>query len=105
MRAAGNETATRLAVDLFDAIDNTEYLNAVIGNRTVIMAFVELSKRFMHGFCLKFLAHVVRKFPEIWNMNFMWIRHVGLKPRTHRLACFLTDKKTADPAEFIRQFF
>ena len=100
----GNETAQSLANDLFDAIDNTVQLDHVITNKLIIMTFIELSKRFMHGFCLKFLAHVVHKFPDIWNMNFMWIRHAGKKPRTHRLACFLPKTTKDISSEFIRIF-
>ena len=68
------------------------------------MTFVELSKKFMHGFCLKFIAHSVRKFPDIWNMNFMWIRHVGNRPRTHRLAGFLPKHAENPRDEFIKIF-
>lgn len=52
---------------------------------------------------LVLLAYVFKKFPELWNMNFMWIRHRvkrgGIK-RSHRLSEFAEHR-----TDFLNKYF
>ena len=97
--------AAYLANNIFEEIDNSDHFDFVVSNKHIVQVFVELSNKFMRGYCLKLLAHVFKKFPELWTMNFMWIRHSG-RPRTHRLDGF-TRGNTAEDRRlfFIERFF
>ena len=71
--------------------DEGKELDSVFSNKTVIMHFIEWLKQTNESSpgLLRVLAHVFKKFPEMWKMNWMFIRHKGKnkkQARTHRLA-------------------
>lgn len=86
----------RLIEDVFDTLDNGTALDGVLTNKTVVLnliSWIERGKsRRIHAVreygMLRLLAHVFRKFPSLWSMNWMFVRHTGknsAKARTHRL--------------------
>lgn len=84
-----------LLEDMFRELDSGSRLDGVLTNRTVIMNLIEWlgakgvdAPRRKYGL-LRLLAHVFAKFPGLWTMNWMFVRHRGRANagrKTHRLA-------------------
>lgn len=80
-----------LLADVFGTLDGGTALDGVLTNRTVIMNLIDWAgsaetsgmKARQRG-ALSLLAHVFAKFPDLWRMNWMFIRRRGRR-RVHRL--------------------
>lgn len=82
--------------DIIDTIDNTNTLDSIFTNKIVVKSIIQIID--LHNTTvgctglLCILAHIFAKFPTLWNVNWMFIRHTTLKKktiRTHRLKYFL----------------
>ena len=82
--------------DIIDTIDNTNTLDFIFTNKIVVKSIIQIID--LHNTTvgctglLCILAHIFAKFPTLWNVNWMFIRHTTLKKktiRTHRLKYFL----------------
>lgn len=86
--------------DILDTIDGGNGLDAVFTNKIIVKTMLQIAEQLgldgRHGSCctgtyaglLCVLAHVFEKFPSMWKMNWMFVRHVKPKngrTRTHRL--------------------
>ena len=83
-----------LLADIFKTLDGEDTLDAALTNKTVILNFIEWAKQTNERSpsVLRLLAHVFRKYPELWSMNWMFVRHRGKNKRparTHRLAGYV----------------
>lgn len=85
--------------DILATIDNGTELDSVMTNKVVVKSMLQIidtrcaeCKGNETSSCaglLCVLAHTFAKFPKMWNVNWMYIRHSSLKKkaiRTHRLA-------------------
>ena len=86
--------------DILATLDNGTELDSVMTNKVVVKSMLQI----IDAYCaeckksdetsscaglLCVLAHTFAKFPKMWNVNWMYIRHTSLKKkaiRTHRLA-------------------
>lgn len=78
-----------LLQDVFDTLDNGTALDAVFTNKNVVMNFIswlESGYRTRKLGIYRLLAHAFRKFPGMWTMNWMFVRHRKSGKRTHRMA-------------------
>lgn len=105
------ESEKNLLEDIFKTLDEGEELDTVFSNKTIIMHFIDWLKKsdkqslglFPFG-VLRVLAHVFKKFPELWKMNWMFIRHKGKNKkqvRTHRLAEYVFQPSKRPDAYFV----
>lgn len=79
--------------DIVDTIDNGTELDSVFRNKLVVQSLIQVTEYMSMerpaGGALRVLAHVFAKFPDMWNMSWMYVRHARPKDgrvRTHRLA-------------------
>jgi len=86
------ENAFSLFDDVIDAIDNTDILDNIITNKHVILNLVNLKNiisinRFIQVMIYKLLAHAFKKFPDMWNMSWMFTKRRYCKTvfRQHKL--------------------
>ena len=99
------EPEKSLLEDVFRTLDEGKELDSVFSNKTVIMHFIEWLKQTNESSpgLLRVLAHVFKKFPEMWKMNWMFIRHKGKnkkQARTHRLAEYVFSPTSRPDAYF-----
>ena len=97
--------------DVFETLDSGNALDGVFTDKTVIMCFIgyleiangryDGSQASYHEICT-LLAHIAKKFPSIWKMNWMFIKkRSGPRKgeRTHRLA-FVSEKLSGRPVSY-----
>lgn len=85
--------------DILATLDNGTELDSVMTNKVVVKSMLQIidaccaeCKGAEVSLCaglLCVLAHTFAKFPKMWNVNWMYIRHTSSKKkaiRTHRLA-------------------
>lgn len=89
------ESARSLLADIYSTIDSGDELTAVFTNKTVVMNLIEWAgmRSYMSQGVYRALAHIFRRFPKLWTMNWMFVRHRGkghAVSRTHRLAGSMT---------------
>lgn len=93
-------SSIQLVKDIFDVLDRETTLDSIMSNKTIISNFIVWTttmKSEWYSFrpIFKLLAHVFKKFPELWTANFMWIRHGSKmlnkkgRARTHKLEASL----------------
>lgn len=81
-----------LTADMLDTVSGGTALNQVASSKTVVLSFVSLAelRPATAGSSYRFLARAFWKFPAMWRMNWMFVRHKD-GSRTHRLECALPD--------------
>ena len=111
-----------LLADIFDAIDNGDSLDKVFTDRTVVMNFISVLGAGLGDDCkddseggwsfktcaCSLLAHVFRKFPALWRMNWMFMRKrsgPNKGERVHRLAGMVPLVSRRKPGYFVSQAF
>lgn len=85
--------------DILATIDNGSELDSVMTNKVVVKSMLQIidtscaeckgSEASSCAGLLCVLAHTFAKFPKMWNVNWMYIRHTSPRKkaiRTHRLA-------------------
>ena len=102
--------------DIFKTLDDGNALDSVFTDKVVVLSFVEylnfayfhskspfMSKLELYG-VFSLLAHVFKKFPDMWKMNWMFARkRSGGKKgeRVHRLAAiFAEESGLSRPREY-----
>lgn len=99
--------------DILATLDNGTELDSVMTNKVVVKSMLQIidtrcaeCKGNETSSCaglLCVLAHTFAKFPKMWNVNWMYIRHSSLKKkaiRTHRLA-YLVPVAANRPAAYL----
>lgn len=70
--------------DLLNTVNNSAELDSIVTNKHVVLSLIYSANSinltaFSSIDCEKmtknFLAHVFKKFPSLWNMSWMWIKH------------------------------
>ena len=97
-----NETRLALGYDILDAIDNSDRLDKIVTNKKILLSIIYVTaycKSFVivrKSFNCQILAHVFKKWPKLWNMNWMWTKHFDKANKKfikcHRLASLVKDK-------------
>ena len=85
--------------DILATLDNGTELDSVMTNKVVVKSMLQIidarcaeckgSEASSCAGLLCVLAHTFAKFPKMWNVNWMYIRHTSPRKkaiRTHRLA-------------------
>lgn len=91
-----SDQAPDLFADMVDEVDNGKMLDGVLTNKTVVAHLIwwidDGRLNPLRVGALRLLAHVFKKFPAMWTMNWMFVRHPGKnKPRTHRMEFAMFD--------------
>ena len=82
-----------MLTDILETIDNGKILDSVVTDKVVVKSMLQLIGSSYYGIYDNFglycvLAHIFAKFPNMWNVSWMFIRHakpVRGRMRTHRL--------------------
>ena len=98
--------------DILATLDNGSELDSIMTNKVVVKSMLQIidmrcaeckgSEISSCAGMLCVLAHIFAKFPKLWNVSWMYIRHTSLKKkavRTHRLAGFVSVSANR-PAEY-----
>ena len=101
------ENQKYLCKDILESIDCTDMLDHVMTNRNVIINMIETAKQYksfyfgkrsFNRFNCQILAHVFKKYPELWNMNWMQTKFYNQQSKRwiklHRLQKFITVDKS-----------
>lgn len=66
----------RFAADLLKSFDETDELDRVLTDKAVVLSFIGLAETWRWDrWSLRVLAHVFDKFPRLWSVSWMWVRH------------------------------
>ena len=116
-----------LLKDILQTIDEGTELDSIMTNKIVIKSILQIidldnaalnhikrNSTSEYGNILKYggllcvLAHIFNKFPDLWNVSWMFIRHTTLNKkaiRTHRLKYLISDISKDPMQDFINNFF
>ena len=83
-----------LCHDIIEAIDTSNTLDSVFTNKQVIEALIHCAHQFKHArIVLTILAHTFKKFPSLWNMNWMWSKrhdsYTNKLSKLHKMKVFV----------------
>lgn len=99
-RPTGEYGNRELLEDIIEAIDCSKDLDGVMTNKTVLLNIIHFTKSnlfFMYeeharATLLNLLAHLFKKFPSLWTMQWMFSRFKDKRTmqmrRKHKLACW-----------------
>ena len=100
IRSGNSESTSKMLLDdILNTIETDSLMDNVITNKSIILTLVMYTNGTLNckPFDLKtlclILAYVFKKFPDLWNMNWMWPKHYNRHKhkweRSHRLHKFV----------------
>lgn len=67
--------------DVIDTIDNNDMLDKILTNKAILLSIIQVAAEYgrhnnNYNYMLyKMLAHIFKKFPKLWQMNWMWSKY------------------------------
>jgi len=114
--AAGgpDQEGSAMLDDILDTLDDGKELDAVMTSKVVVKSIIEIVSLYDVtpespvsgcGGLLCLLAHIFAKFPDMWTMSWMFVRHRLTGRRAHRLAWLIPAAAKRPPEYFESKAF
>lgn len=111
-RSGDDDKARDLLDDIIATVDEGTALDSIVKDKVVVEAMLQIARSRSNtsdcGGLLCVLAHAFAKFPAMWNVNWMFVRHSSPKKkavRTHKLAAFVPCASHRPPGYFSSDAF